>query len=292
MRKPTYVRRRLRFRGADFEARYAEIGYRGRAFRFVESGRLAAKRIESFLTKEPSTLVWIDSFAADDVFYDVGANVGTYSVYAAVAAGCRVLAFEPESLNYAELNKNVFINGVGDRVTAFCCGVSDRHALTTLFLSRFAPAGSHHDCGENRWEGPVTRLAESPAHRPRQGVATFRLDDLASAYGLAPPTHIKVDVDGLERLVVDGAVGLLGPGSPLKTILVETDFKLAPSVELIDLMAARGWRYSPDQVCQTRGEGKISLVEWHHRLRERRGGCNIIYYRDPAYDRVFAEGDY
>ena len=56
---------------------------------------------------------------------DNGANIGIYSIYAADFTGCHVFAFEPESLNYAEFNKNIFVNYLHERMAAFCMALSD-----------------------------------------------------------------------------------------------------------------------------------------------------------------------
>src|SRR6516225_6500482 len=56
---------------------------RGRVV-FYCLGDLALWRARTLLAKEPETIEWIDSFRAGDVFWDVGANVGLYSLYAAV----------------------------------------------------------------------------------------------------------------------------------------------------------------------------------------------------------------
>lgn len=290
MRKPDRLTHKLEYATPDITLPYAEVVYAGRTYKFSTVNHHGRKRVDSFLTKEPSTMGWIETFGKDDVYVDVGANVGMYVVYAAVRAGCRVYGFEPEALNYAELNKNLFLNGLNgadSRVRAYCCGLLDSGGLSDLYLSRFVPAYSHHDCGTNRWEGPVTQLAKSPAHRPVQGCLAFTLDQVVGEGWVPQPTHVKIDVDGLERDVIAGAEKTLGLAS-LKTVLVETDFKLPRSLEIMDVMASAGFRYSMDQVCMTRDEGKLSPDEWLRRLAERRGGCNIIYYRDPVYDDLFA----
>ena len=65
-------------------------------------------RAKTFLTKEPDTIEWIEKFNEKDVFLDVGANIGIYSLYAAKKVS-KVWALEPESLNYAMLNLNILI---------------------------------------------------------------------------------------------------------------------------------------------------------------------------------------
>ena len=136
---------------------------------------------------------------------DVGANVGSYAVWAAKRRGCRVIACEPESLNYAELNKNIHINGVQHLVRAFCVGISDTPDITDLYLSRFVPSFSHHDVGEARREGPVTKLAKSAGERHRQGIMSVRLDWLLPQMPNMRYDHLKIDVDGLEHKVIAGA---------------------------------------------------------------------------------------
>jgi len=51
------------------------------------------------IAKEPDTLMWIDKIPEHSVFWDVGANVGLYSCYAAKARNCIVFAFEPSVFN-------------------------------------------------------------------------------------------------------------------------------------------------------------------------------------------------
>ncbi len=268
---------------------YSEVSQDGVTMKFACDGRMAFKRLETYFAKEPTTLTWIDSFKEDDFLYDVGANVGLYTVYAAAVAGCRVAAFEPESLNYAELNKNIFLNQLHGRVKAYCCAITDRCGLDSLYLSRFAPSYSHHDFGDNRWEGPVRLLVADAASRLPQGCMGLSIDTISDAEWLEQPTHIKVDVDGLEHRVIRGASGMLnGKERRLKTILVEMNFKVKESQSIMADMKAWGWKFSMDQVCTTRHEGKISEAEWTRRAAAGKGGCNIIYFRDDSYHALFA----
>ena len=62
---------------------------------FFCPGRLPVMRVETLLTKEPDTIEWIDEFEENSVFWDIGANVGTYSLYAGLKKKIEVLAFEP-----------------------------------------------------------------------------------------------------------------------------------------------------------------------------------------------------
>src|SRR4051812_3556355 len=157
-------------------------------------------RVETLFTKEPSTIAWIAGFKAGEVLVDVGANVGMYSVWAALARNVRVYAFEPEAQNYALLNRNIQLNGLADRVVAYCAALSDSSGASQLYLSDLRAGTSCHSYGE--------KLDFS--HRPMQpafsqGCLSLTLDDLVTQGVLPAPHHVKIDVDGFEPKVLAGA---------------------------------------------------------------------------------------
>ena len=77
---------------------------------FDSNEELHYYRASTVSTKEPETLEWINGFNETDVLYDIGANVGVFSLYAALHRNCDVYAFEPESKNYACLHNNIYLN--------------------------------------------------------------------------------------------------------------------------------------------------------------------------------------
>ena len=175
-------------------------------------------RAQTYTTKEPDTLAWIDSFLRKgDVFYDVGANIGQYSLYAAkrLKGDCRVLAFEPEALNYAKLNKNIVLNGLSEAITAYCLAITDRSALDVFYVKAFSPGASLHALGQPIGQG---EKPFPPSHM--QGMMGVSLDDLVGRFSLPFPNHIKIDVDGIEDLIVQGARRTLADPR-LKSVLIE-----------------------------------------------------------------------
>ena len=274
---------------AWLKMRYLETKVDGKPLRYVESNRLSTKRMETLFSKEPTTIPWLDSIEPGEVLVDVGANVGIYSIYAGLIRGAEVHAFEPEALNYAELNKNIYINSMHDRVTAWCMAMLDRHEVDRLFLGGFAEGLSHHDFGENTWKadkdfGPLQTRKDA---RLRQGCVSYSLDALVADGSIPAPHHIKIDVDGLEHLVVNGCQGQL-TGEDLKSILVEVSFESGHSSYIIELMTSLGWRFSYDQLCANRkGILKPEDIE---RMREaRKGGFNYIFFRSDDYVALFAD---
>jgi hypothetical protein len=97
----------------------SELRLPKRPLRFMTSTPLLQTRANSILLKEPDTIQWIDRFEPSDVFWDVGANVGIFSLYAARRREVKVLAFEPSADNYMVLCRNVEINAL-ERFVPYC----------------------------------------------------------------------------------------------------------------------------------------------------------------------------
>jgi FkbM family methyltransferase len=203
-------------------------------------------RVDTLFEKEPWTVEWIGGFRAGEVLVDVGANVGLYTIWAARTRGATVYAFEPESQNYALLNRNIHYNALGSQVQAFCIALSDRSGLGELHLSRFAAGGSCHSLDER----------VDPCHRPAapeftQGCVAATLDGLLAEGRIAPPQHIKVDVDGFEPKVLRGARSVLR-GESVRSLLVEVNQSLPDHREMVRELTALGFKYDPEQVERAR----------------------------------------
>jgi hypothetical protein len=116
--------------------------YRGRVLHSEPADRLAGRNA---VHKEPDTIEWIAGFSPGEVFYDVGANVGMCSIWAAVASKTAVYAFEAESQNFALLNRNIWINRLAGQVAALPLAIADTVGLDKLYLSEFIAGGSCHN---------------------------------------------------------------------------------------------------------------------------------------------------
>jgi FkbM family methyltransferase len=263
-----------------------ELDVSGRTVRYVTTARGSEKRANTLLTKEPLTVPWLETIKPDEVYVDIGANVGMYAIYAGVV-GARVFAFEPEALNYAELNKNIYVNNLHGRVTAYCMAISDVVDVSVLYLSAFSFAGSHHDFGSNRWDSDkiIGGRELQRDKRPQQGCVSFPLDELVSRQVVAPPHHIKIDVDGFEYKVARGAANTLQMPS-LKTILLEVDFSIPESLQIVEHLRSQGWKYSDHQIRINQHvymrEGKIESL-----MERGKGGANFIFFKDDAYFDFF-----
>ncbi|MCL6697304.1 FkbM family methyltransferase [Sphingomonas sp. NSE70-1] len=271
------------------EQTFDEVEHGGRTMRFATTGSSSVKRLRSLFSKEPITLAWIDSFVEGETLFDIGANVGMYTIYAAIMRKAGVYAFEPEALNFAELNKNIFLNGLHHQVLAYGLALSDVDKTDRLLLSDFGLGISHHDFEENSWTedkqfAPDWKVSKDD-RRP-QGCIGRKLDTLI-ADGLPFPDHIKIDVDGLEHRVVAGMLETLADPR-LQTVLIEINFDNPKNLEIIDRIVELGWRYSWDQL-RTHRTVKFSVEQIRSYQQRGVGGLNYIFFRDDWYDEYFSE---
>lgn len=200
---------------------------------FLTSNPLLLWRARTLLTKEPETISWINSFHEDDILFDIGANVGMFSVYAG-ARGIKTYSFEPESSNYYLLNRNILRNNLSSKVLAFNIALSDYENFSTLALSSDTPGAAHTSfmgsSGSDESSGSIFN----------QGCFGTTLDALVGMYKFVVPNHIKIDVDGLEQRIIYGARELLRNPS-LKSILVEIDKNKASDNEIVEIMRSNGF---------------------------------------------------
>ena len=168
----------------------------------VESLTEYASRLHSS-KKEPETVDWIETFfEAGDVFYDIGANVGAYSLIASKAhrGAVTVYAFEPAFPTFVQLCKNIGLNGCQESIIPLQIALFHVTGVDTLNYHDVAPGGSLHMLGDSLGRG---KAGFEPVLRQR--VLAYRIDDLMEQFNIPLPNHMKIDVDGTEIRVLEGA---------------------------------------------------------------------------------------
>ena len=231
---------------------------------FFAPSKMAKYRINTLLTKEPSTISWLNRIKETDTFLDIGANIGIYSVYAAVVKKCRVISIEPESQNFSNLVRNIVINNLYEKTLPFCLAMSNENKIGVLHLSRFTidGAGSGHMFDEE------LKFDLTPFKSPfQQGCIGMKLDSFIEEKYIPIPDFIKIDVDGLEHKVIEGAITTL-KNQKVKSVLIEIYSKLEEHMNIIDLLLSLGFEYDSNQVEQDR-----SKEGWN------KGMGNIIFNR-------------
>lgn len=182
-----------------------------------------------------------------DVFGDIGANVGSYTVLASGVVGARTIAFEPDPDVAEKLKKNIQINNLEGLVTVHQMAVGDEDGQIFFTVGM----------------DTVNRVALEGDVEKR----VVELSKLDSILGNMSPVMIKMDIEGFEEKAIAGARSLLTDPN-LRVVAVET-----VSADITAKLAKAHFRpvyYDP----QTRG---ISDNPWQDR------GSNQLFVRDREF---------
>jgi FkbM family methyltransferase len=214
-----------------FTPRHRFIHGTNRLF-FYTPNHLTYWRAKTLLKKEPETITWLDEHVRPgEVLYDIGANIGCYSMYAAGCRRARVLAFEPAYMNYYILCKNVGMNRVNAAVTPYMIAFSDASAVTDIAIPKNV-------------DGAACTTIDAAAAGPadfNHGVVSYALDDFVALPGVPFPDHIKIDVDGIEAKIVAGGRRTF-QDRRLRTVQIEINDGLAEDRQIVSTMEALGFR--------------------------------------------------
>ena len=187
------------------------------AIYFAAPDWLSRYRADSFYQKEPETIAFLNTLTEESILWDVGANIGIYSVYAGKVTGARVYAFEPSMMNLELLFRNVQKNNLGNRISIIPLALSNKDSVLDLFMSKedLHWAGAHNSIGQNTsQDGQAMTDPKVSSQLSATGA------NLIAKFNVPAPTHIKIDVDGLESLVIEGLQSNI---EKIDFILVEID---------------------------------------------------------------------
>lgn len=224
---------------------------------FFCPGKQPEWRAKTLLTKEPETIEWINGFNETEVFWDIGANVGVYTLYAG-QRGVTVLAFEPSPSNYYLLSKNIEINKMDNKISAYCVALNDITKLDVFYMANTALGGALNNFGEARdWQNKVFTASL------RQAMVGFSIDDFIKQFNPPFPNHIKIDVDGIEDSIIKGGSNTL-KDTHLKSVLVELDTERKEYTQKVtDILNAAGLILFKKERAPMSDDGKFANVYNH-----------------------------
>ena len=178
-------------------------------------------RMDRMLSKEPETINWINGFDKTSVFFDIGANIGIYSLYSAIVKQNLVYAFEPHAASYKNLLESINLNKL-QNCNAHCIAMGDKLALGSIDV-------------KNMHEGVANNIVGKKGQF-YHGCTEFSLNFLVSKKMLPQPDHIKIDVDGYEDKVIEGSMEVF---RNTKSILLEIANK---NINYVDMIEALGFK--------------------------------------------------
>lgn len=200
---------------SDAMRRTQKVVHHGMSLIFSTPNALNKFRVDTFSTKEPETLEWIDNIPQGSVVWDIGANVGLYSCYAAKARSCRVFAFEPSVFNLELLARNIFANGLTNQVCIVPVALSDRLGSNQMHMTTTEWGGALSTFGQDfGWDGKTIRQVFEFQ------TTGLSMEDAKQRLAIPQPDYIKMDVDGLEHMILKGGVNVL---RGIKGILIEVN---------------------------------------------------------------------
>lgn len=227
---------------------------------FLTPNTHCAWRVDTLLTKEPDTIEWLGQMKSGEVLFDVGANMGQYSMLAA-KHGVIVHAFEPDSQNFALMCRNFALNKLKGKITPWPIAFTDHTGLDTFYVTNVMYGGSCNSFGDQ-----VDYHLQPKKFKFEQGCFGTEIDRFAEE--LAIPDHIKIDVDGLEHKVLAGAITTL---NFVQSVLVELNTRLPEHQAIFDVMAKYGLK--PDMATAEKARRKEGAFK---------GVGNVIFFRDEA----------
>jgi FkbM family methyltransferase len=239
------------------------------AYRFRCETVREFNRCLKLFSKEPGTFAWITTeVKRGQVVYDIGANIGVYTILAARQAGPngKVYAFEPHAANFTRLIDNVIRNNLQDVVVP-CSVALDAEAGFSHFNYDSASAGTSN----SQFSADSGAAMQPHGSEIAELKYATTIDQLMESGRIASPHHIKIDVDGNEHRILQGMARLLGSSAAPLTIQVELNEP--HTQEILAFLQAR----------------QYTLIEKHYtrsatRRMEQTGenqqeGCNAIFHR-------------
>ena len=176
-------------------------------------------RVDTFYSKEPETLEWIDSFDDKEkiIFWDIGANIGLYSIYAALKfEKIDVISFEPSTSNLRILSRNISNNNLSKKIKINQLAlINKKNEFLEMQEPEFIEGWAMNSFGKNLdFEG------KNFVSKNKYKIYGTSMDYLIENNILEIPNYIKIDVDGIEHLILKGGQSFL-KDLKIKSISVE-----------------------------------------------------------------------
>lgn len=179
----------------------------GKYLTFFAPNYLINMLVRDFYKKEPETIEWIDNFKKEKkiIFWDIGSNIGLYSIYAAASIeDIEVISFEPSTSNLRILSRNISINHLESKIKIFQVPIGvNKNNFLKFNEGKFIEGESNNSIDENiDFEGKEIKADN------KYQIFSTNIDQIIAYQILNVPDYIKIDVDGVEHLILKGGIEL------------------------------------------------------------------------------------
>ena len=198
---------------------YKSIQILNKKVKFFVPNQLIDWRVNTFFIKEPETLEWIDNLGKKKnfIFWDIGANIGLYSVYNSLKnPKSKTIAFEPSSSNLRVLTRNISINNLQKKINVVPIPLTNKkNIFQNMNEDRFVEGGALNAFGEKfNFEGKKFRPTM------KYNLLGTTMNYFIENSILDIPDYIKIDVDGIEHLILEGGDKFLNK-KKVKSVSIE-----------------------------------------------------------------------
>ena len=248
------------------EKAYISKNILGKNITFFIPNRVTKWRVKTLFDQEPETIEWINSFEKDKIiFWDIGANIGLYSIYAAcIHDNLKVVSFEPSTSNLRVLSRNISINNLENKI------IINQFALTDHENTYAKMSETKFEEGYSMSTFYYQSDFEGRKMKPSQKYKIFgtSIDSLLKNKILDAPNYIKIDVDGTEHKILNGAKSLL-QHHKIKSFLIEVNENYNEQLtEITELMKKNNFYLKSKNQLPTPANNKFAK------------SFNYIYYKD------------
>jgi len=189
-------------------------------------------RANSFLTREPDTIKWIDTFDENLCFWDIGSCVGQFSIYSSKFKNSDVVSFEPSTSNLRILSRNIYINNLQKKIKIMPLLLNINDGFNLFGENKFVEGGALNKILDNSYE--------KNNFENEYNLFGFSINTLVKGNFLKIPNYIKIDVDGAEFNILKGA-NIILDSKDLKSILIEIDTESKNFENIFRLMKKSGF---------------------------------------------------
>ena len=191
------------FNDFNQERSYKSIKILDKEIKFFVPNQITNWRVDTYFSKEPETLEWIDSFEKKEnlIFWDIGANIGLYSIYNSLKnPKSTTIAFEPSSSNLRVLTRNISINNLEKNIKVVSIPLTNKENIfQEMNEGHFIEGGALNSFGE-KFDFEGKEFKPTMKYNLLGTTMNYFIENSI----LDIPDYIKIDVDGIEQLILEG----------------------------------------------------------------------------------------
>ena len=201
------------------ERSYKSIKILDKQIKFFVPNQLLEWRVDTYFSKEPETLEWIDSFQEKEnlIFWDIGANIGLYSIYNSLKhPKSTTIAFEPSSSNLRVLTRNISINNLEKNIKVVPTPLTNKkNIFQEMNEGQFVEGGALNSFGE-KFDFEGKEFKPTMKYNLLGTTMNYFIENSI----LDIPDYVKIDVDGIEHLILQGGDKFLN-NEKVKSLSIE-----------------------------------------------------------------------